>query len=353
MSVLSYIIVGSGYRAEYYARIAKTYPEQFRAMFLCRSEEKAALVAEKTGVRATISLKECEQFKPDFAVIAVNKENIADVAEEWINRGYPVLLETPAGATIEQLLRLWELHEKGARITVCEQYHRYPTLIQGLDAVADGKIGTPHSAYISLAHDYHAASLIRRALLTYGEQYVLHGERFISPVVETDSREGAITDGRIACKNRNVVCITFDSGKTAVYDFSGVQYRSFIRSRHITVRGEKGEWNDNILYRLDSENRPIRDFLMPTVRKRYAELDTQNLRDLRKTWSPELFLDTIQDEFAIATMLFDMKDYLKGGKEVYPLSEALDDAYFWLLLNKAISSPWAEIKSSPMPWNKK
>ena len=41
MRMLSYAIVGSGYRSEYYARIARTYPELFRAMYLCRSTEKA------------------------------------------------------------------------------------------------------------------------------------------------------------------------------------------------------------------------------------------------------------------------------------------------------------------------
>ena len=39
--MLSYAIVGSGYRSEYYARIARTNPELFRAMYLCRSTEKA------------------------------------------------------------------------------------------------------------------------------------------------------------------------------------------------------------------------------------------------------------------------------------------------------------------------
>ena len=42
--MLSYIIVGSGYRAEYFGRIAQTYPGLFRALYLCRSEEKAALM---------------------------------------------------------------------------------------------------------------------------------------------------------------------------------------------------------------------------------------------------------------------------------------------------------------------
>ena len=42
--MISFLIVGSGYRAEFYARIARKYSTLFQAMFLCRSEEKAAAV---------------------------------------------------------------------------------------------------------------------------------------------------------------------------------------------------------------------------------------------------------------------------------------------------------------------
>lgn len=349
--MISYIIVGSGHRAEFYGRIAKAYPHLYRAIFLCRSENKAELIRGKTGIPATTSLLECEKFKADFAVIAVNKESISSVAEEWIERGYPVLLETPAGSSVEELLRLWELHERGAKIAVCEQYHRYPVLFEGLRKVAGGKIGKPQSAYLSLAHDYHAASLMRRALLAYNEPFVLRGERFQNEIVETDSRQGAITDGRRALKKRDLITVKFASGKVGVYDFCGAQYRSFIRSRHLIVRGDKGEWNDNLIYFLDENNRPKREYLLPVISKEYKALDTQYLRDIRKTWQPELFLDTLQDEFAIATMLLDMADFLAGGNKIYPLREALDDAYFWILLERAVSSPWEEIKSESMPWN--
>lgn len=172
MSKLRCLIVGSGYRAAFYGRIATTYPELFGAMYLCRSEEKAALMRRETGAVATVSRSVAERFSPDFVVIAVNKANIADVCGEWAERGYPVLSETPAGASLTQLERLWELHERvNARIVVCEQYHRYPELAAGLDAVAQGKIGTPQSAYLSLAHDYHAASLLRRMLRVDGEAF--------------------------------------------------------------------------------------------------------------------------------------------------------------------------------------
>lgn len=47
---LKYLIVGSGYRARFYARIARTYPDLFSAVYLCRSEEKARLMLRERGL---------------------------------------------------------------------------------------------------------------------------------------------------------------------------------------------------------------------------------------------------------------------------------------------------------------
>ncbi|MBQ8953103.1 MAG: Gfo/Idh/MocA family oxidoreductase [Clostridia bacterium] len=352
--MISYLIVGSGYRSEYYARIAAKYPDLFRAMFLCRSREKAELVQRHTGVAATVSLDEALAFEPDFVVVAVDREHVADVTIEWAERGFPVVAETPVGASLEKLKRIWTLsHEKGARIVSCEQYHRYPVLANGLALVKAGQIGQPVSAYLSLAHDYHGISLIRRMLLAQGEAYELHGLRTRSETLATDSRYGAILDGSLASEERDQVHIAFSSGKTAIYDFASLQYRSFIRSRHLTVRGERGEWSDRIITYADEENCPRRLFLMPEILPAYRQLDTQALRDIRKTWEPELFLDTQQDEFAIASILLDMEAYLKGGASPYPIEEALDDGYFWLLLNEAVKRPWETITAQPMPWNRK
>ena len=80
----------------------------------------------------------------------------------------------------------------------------------------------------------------------------------------------------------------FASGKTALYDFSGEQYRSFIRSRHVTVRGQKGELTDQILYRLTEENFPETLYLMPELDSRYRQLETKRLRDCVRGWKLEL-----------------------------------------------------------------
>ncbi len=349
--MLSYVIAGSGYRAEYFGRVARTYPDQFRALFLCRSQEKAALMKLHTGIEATISPEACLAFQPDFIVIAVDRGHVADTAEEWLRRGYPVVTETPVGDTVEKLRRLRQWERDGAKIVCCEQYFRYPILAAGLDAVHRGLIGQPSSMYISLLHDYHAASLIRKALqIPVGEPYTLRGSRRESAVTETDSRYGAILDGRTAQAARDTVFASFASGKEALYDFCPVQYRSFIRSRHITVRGSRGEWTDTTILRLDGENRPQRTFLLPDIPEKYRALDTQALRDKRRNWLFELAPDTVQDEFAIASILMDMGDFLAGGPSPYPLEEALEDAYFWLLLNRAAENPWQEIACGVRPW---
>jgi len=347
---LSYLIVGSGYRAKFYARIAKTYPALFSALFLCRSEEKAALMQYETGVPAVCSTEEAAAFRPDFIVIAVNKTSITDVSIEWVNRGYPVLMETPAGMTREQLLQLWNLSQNSARIAVAEQYHRYPDMIAGLQAVSEGRIGTPCSAYLSLAHDYHGMSLLRRMLLTEGESYSIRGERTMYPVTETDSRTGPLPGNPVRERARDLVWVSFDSGKKALYDFSGVQYHSFIRSRHVLVRGDRGEWCDAVLYCLDNRGQPVREELRPVIPERYKELDTALLRDARRVPRAGLSMDNLQDEFAMASMLYDMKDFLENGTEVYPLREALEDAYFRILMEEALAEPWKEVRADKMPW---
>ncbi len=348
--MLSYVIVGSGYRAEYFGRIARTYPDLFRALYLCRSEEKAALMKARTGCMAVTGAQACLDFQPDFIVIAVDRGHVADTAAEWLDRGFAVVTETPVGDTDDKLRDLWRRARAGAKIVCCEQYHRYPILRAGLEAVERGMIGVPSSVYISLLHDYHAASLIRRALGVGPETpYTLRGTRQTQPVMETDSRYGAISDGRVTQAQRDMVHVSFASGQEAIYDFCPVQYRSFIRSRHFTVRGDRGEWSDTQVLYADGENRPRRIALLPVIPEKYRCLDTQALRDRRRNWTAELAPDTVQDEFAVASILLDMEAYIAGGPSPYPLDEALADAYFWLRVQEAAENPWREITARPLP----
>ena len=72
MKPLSFVIVGSGWRSLFFARIARQFPEQFDLKYmLCRSEEKAQELKEKYGLPSTTSEELCDEAKPDFVVVAI------------------------------------------------------------------------------------------------------------------------------------------------------------------------------------------------------------------------------------------------------------------------------------------
>ncbi len=346
MSKISFLIVGSGYRAKFYARIALKHSEYFEAMMLCRSEEKAKSVALEIGIKATISIEECIKFKPMFVVVVVNKDGIFEVTNTWVNKGYAVLAETPAGTNMEVLNKLWYLKENGAKIVISEQYHRYPYIASILKAISDNLIGEVSSAYISLAHDYHAANIINHIFKK--NNYSIRANRILNKVVETDSREGIITDGRVATKKRDIAFIKYSNNKEVIYDFSSVEYRSFIRTRNIIIRGEKGEINNNLLLGLDNDNKPYTKYLLPYIPDRYINL-ANKIFD-KSYFNTSIFnLDLNQDEFAVASILFDMPSFIKGDIEIYSLDKALDDSYFWLLLEESINSS-SEVYTSDRIW---
>ena len=350
--MISFGIVGSGYRAEYFGRIARTYPDIFRAIYLCRSEEKAARMTAHTGAAATLSRERFLDFGPDFLVIAVDRGHMGEETLKWAEIGLPVITETPSGATEAELKALWRAGQRGARIACSEQYFRQPLLAAGLRAVEAGLIGRPVSLYISLLHHYHGASLIRKDLgVKPGEAFVLRGSRTVSQVAATDSRESAILDGRPQTEERDRIHIDFAGGTQADYDFSSVQYRTYLRGRHLTVRGERGEWSDTLVRWLNEKQEPEQLFLLPEIPERYRCLDNQALRDRRRNWQPDLAPDTVQDEFAIASLLLDMGEYSAGGPSPYPLEEALEDAYTWLKMEEAVARPWEPVASERMPWH--
>ena len=85
MGKYHFIIIGSGWRSLYYVRIAKAMSDILclDAMY-CRTQEKADKMAEEFGIHTTTSIEECVGYKPDFAVVAVNKTSICDVSIEWM-----------------------------------------------------------------------------------------------------------------------------------------------------------------------------------------------------------------------------------------------------------------------------
>ena len=355
MKPLSFVIVGSGWRSLFYVRIAKRYPKHFRLLYmLCRTEEKADAMAKDYGIATTTSESICEQAYPDFVVIAVTKGNLFAETKKWSEKGFPVLSETPVAANVAELKTIWNMVQNGAKIQVAEQYHRYPVIASGLREIAEGKIAEPNAVELSVAHDYHGISLIRRMLQPHEPLRLklksVRGVSYHFPVTETNSREGVITDGSVKERERVRITMEFQNGKVAFYDFDKVQYHSFIRSRHLQVQGANGEWNDTIIRYVNSDSITNTKKIFPLLEKKYGCLETRELQNLKTRWCPYVIMDDMQDEYAIATMMYDMREYIEYGTEIYPLAEALEDTYIWLLFQEAIKYPNKEILPEAMPW---
>lgn len=333
MEKIRFAIVGSGWRSLFYVRIARALPDKFELVgMLCRSQEKADKMASENDIITFTSEEEMLSKKPDFIVSAVNKASMNEVARYYANQGYAVLSETPAALDIDTLMSTFEDVKNGAKIQVAEQYIKYPVYENLINIVESGIIGEPVSVHLSAMHDYHAASVLRHLLKCGLEDVKITGKSFNMPVTDTKTRYETLTDGKVVLKEEKHLVMEFESGKVAFYDFMSEQYRSGIRKPHVLVRGTRGEICDDMLYYLDENNLACEKKI--SYEKPY---EMQGLNE---------------DETAIANLMLGMKDYAQGGKEVYPIKEALEDAYLSVLMTQAGKDEYKTIETKERPWQK-
>ncbi len=342
-----FIIVGSGWRAMYYVRVAKAMPELFclDAMY-CRRQEKADKIAQEYGINTVTSIDDCINMRPDFAVIAVSKASICDTAIEWMDRGMTVLSETPAGLDTESLFRMYEYNKAVQKQVVAEQYREYPHNKAVIRLVKSGIIGDVSCMNISLAHEYHGASLMRAYLgINPGMKYSLTAKNYTFPTTETLTRYERYTDGRIADKKRCVASFEFENGKVAWYDFDSEQYRSPIRKNTYKIQGTRGEIIDDKVYYLDENNNGAEadiDIKTRIVNRGDVNPNFAVIREVESIsfqgkvlYQPAHGLCGLsEDETAIAALMEKTALYSRGmGPSPYSIEDALADAYAMIRLN--------------------
>lgn len=353
MSKVRFAVVGSGWRSLFYIRIAKSLPEIFElTALLCRTREKADRFRKEYGICAVTDDREVMDSGPDFIVSAVSEHSIAETAAKWASLGFPVLSETPAGLSPEQLKMLWDLYENyGCQIQIAEQYQFYPRYDAMIRLVQSGILGEPVSLDISAMHGCHAASMIRCLLGTNLEEVRITGRTFFLPVTETRTRYEILTSGTIAKKGQAHAILEFESGKAAFYDFLPEQYRSPIRSRAVRLRGTRGEIFNDTVYYLDGDNLPRQAPLLTRSDPVSGEALSISFEE-KPLYSPVFGICGLpEDETAIARMLIGMKEYITGGPEIYPFRYALEDAYLALLMpGFSAVSDWHQSKTGPRPW---
>lgn len=349
-----YAIIGTGWRSEFYIRLAQLCPDRFQLGHIyTRSPEKAEILRRETGLWYTSELNEILDEGCDFVIVAIKRGCCREYVDALVRRDIPVLCETPPAENFEELLSMYEAY-KGAKIQFVEQYFVQPLYAAWLRAVREGQIGEAESVNLSCIHGYHAASMIRLFLNTGMERFSVDADSTTEHVIETKSRAGEILNGNRIEYERVRAKISFENGKTAYYDFSGPQYQSFLRQRHLNIRGDKGEIDDMLLQKLNADGVPVALALERCELGRYDNkfhglskltCGEQVLYDNPFKYSP-----LNDDEIALATILTLMEKYVATGESFYSLEETLQDTYISLAIDAALLNK-GRFESKIQPWN--
>lgn len=358
MKKIRFALIGSGWRAEFYIRIAKQLPAMFDLTgVMIRDPEKGRAFSEKFEVPTVNSLDALLSPNPDFVVVCVKRGVLTDCLIELMRRGVPALCETPPGESEEALLRVWEEAKRHqAKVQVAEQYFAQPLYAAWYEAIRQGFLGRVENLSLSALHGYHGASIIRRFLGAGFQDCRIYGKRYAFEVTETYGREGMCFDGETFSCPRDRLTFEFDGGGVAFFDFSDpAQYHSFIRTRQLTVQGTRGEIDDLTIRYLAEGNVPVTQALNRIDLGVYGNQEWSHFAIMlgekflyRSPFPGARFND---DEIAVATCLQGMSEYLKTGVDCYSVRDALQDMYLCLKMDEALKNPLTVVSTQPMPWS--
>lgn len=352
--MVTFGILGGGWRAEFFLRIAQALPERFKiTSALVRNPDKAAALAAKFAVKTVPDLDGLLADAPPFVVVSVPWPVTPVMLTELAERGVPALAETPPAPDIDGLEQVAALARGGARLQVAEQYLFQPAHAARLALVASGKLGTVTQAQVSAAHGYHGTSLLRLFLGIGAEPCDIRAMKFTSPLIAGPGRHGPPAEEKIESSAQTIAWLDWGA-KLGVFDFTGSQYFSWVRSPRLLVRGERGEINGFTARWLLDHQTPVQVELLRRETGQEGNLEGQYLEGYLagETWlyrNPHLPGRLSDDEIAIATCLAKMADYADGGPSFYSVAEAAQDHYLGMLIDRAASSGEV-VSAEPRGW---
>src|SRR6266567_7071766 len=241
MSPIRFDIVGGGFRTQAYLQIAHALPDRFQVGGLfVRDEAKGRAIEEKWHIQTYRTLEELLQASErDFMLVSLGRSVTPSFIQQLVEQGVPVLTETPPAQDLEALLDLYDYVKKhNAKIQIAEQYHFHPLNAARIALARSGKLGTISQAQVSIGHDYHGMNLMRKLLGIRFENATITASEFVSPLAAGPTRAGLPTEDKTFPSKQIFAFLNFGD-KLGVYDFCGDQYRSWIRSARVLVRGDR------------------------------------------------------------------------------------------------------------------
>jgi len=353
MSRIRFGIVGAGWRAEFFLRIAAAAPEHFELpVVVARDPQKAKRFADTWACPVVETVDEMLANRAlDFAVTSVSWAANPDIIKDLVLRDVAVLSETPPAPNLHAMIELWQyVQEHRGKVCVAEQYFLQPYFAAVRRVIESGRIGTVSQAQISAAHGYHGMSLIRKLLDIGYENATIAARSFATPLISGPNRDGPPTQESIGESTQALYWLDFD-GRLGFMDFCGEQYFSWVRNNRVLIRGERGEiTNDRIAYLQDFRTPIYLDLLRQTAGGP-GNLEGNHLKAIQlgnevvyvNSLAPASLSD---DEIAIGDLMLRMA----RGEMPYPLAEACQDHYLGLVCEQALLSG-EEIRTQTQPWS--
>jgi predicted dehydrogenase len=358
-------IVGSGFRARTMLRVLHALPDRFEVVGVAtrNAADRAELAARGLpaaglpGLPAPAYASVPELLaggRPDVVLLTLPAGAAQPLIRDLAAAGVPVLTETPAAGTVEELAALQRLVDDGACVHVAEQYHLEPLVGAQLAVAGSGLLGPVTDAHVAVAHDYHGLSVLRRALGITFEDAVITARRDARRVLPSPSRAGDPENLDLVDTVHATAWLDF-GGRLGTYEFDDVQYRSWVRSPTLSVRGERGELRDDVVRHVGADGLPRRSPLERVAAGGAGSHEGLFLRGYtldggwlyRNEFRPARLPD---DELSIARIVADMAAHvLHGAPSPYSVAEAAQDQYLQLQVRFAAASG-ERVRTTPQPW---
>ncbi len=347
-------VIGAGWRAEFFVRIARALPERFRLTAVAvRDPGKRAEFARRCNVPTVADVDALTQQRPAFVLVSVPSQVSPDFLCELAGIGMPALGETPPAATLDALLSLFARLGHDAPVQIAEQYPFQPFHAARLSLAAGGQLGDVSQAQVSVAHGYHGVVLLRRLLGVRFEPASIRAMTFHAPATSGPGRDGPPTRETIGTSTQRIAWMQFGD-KLGVYDFDFDQYMSWIRSNRMLVRGVRGEIANLTVRTLADYTTPLATELRRWDTGHDGNLEGYDHRGitLGDRWlyrNPFPGARLSDDEIAGATCLAKMRTFVETGEAFYGLAEASQDHYLGLCIDAAAQSG-EKVVTTTQPW---
>lgn len=336
-------LIGSGWRAEFFLRLARALPSRFRVSgVVTRSAARGDEVTAAWGVPTFRTVTELLASSPhDVVIPCVPWPVTPAVTTELVELGARVLAETPPAPDADGLLALWRAVGGSGLVQVAEQYMLMPGHAARWAVVRSGVIGEVGSVQVSSTHLYHAVSMIRSLLGVGFSPARVVAQSFVAPLADPLGPAG--WSGDLSPKPAKTTIATLDfGGPMGLYDFTDNQWWNPLRGRRIVVRGSLGEIVDDSVTRVVDERTVVES---PLVRRRAGvdlELTGVDLDQLsfegKVLWRNEYFGARLsEDDIAVVDLLARTISWARDeGPAPYPLADGCQDHLISLAIEESI-----------------